>query len=291
MYRSADEAIIRKLHDDAKKLDIPVIYSMDDFIFDYEAVRNLDFLHKPGYENYEAYCKKIFQTMNICDGFISSTNALKERMESSFPNKKVAVNRNVASQEMKNLSLKTLHESKSGEIILGYFSGTTTHDTDFAGIQDVILELMKEYKEIRLFVGGFLKLSDIFDGYQERIIRSDYVDYRKLPQLTSQVDINLMPLESSVFHVCKSENKWMEAGLVRVPTIVSWNEELGQIIHDGEDGFLCKNIEEWRRKLRLLVEDDKLRKVMAENVHQRVLKEYTTETIEEEVLDILRVKD
>ncbi len=39
------------------------------------------------------------------------------------------------------------------------------------------------------------------------------------------------------------------------------------------------------------MEEDKLREFMAENVHKRVLKEYTTETIEEEVLDILRVKD
>ena len=41
----------------------------------------------------------------------------------------------------------------------------------------------------------------------------------------------------------------MEAALVNVPTIASRNSELASVIRDGEDGFLCKNSEEWAEKL------------------------------------------
>lgn len=53
-----------------------------------------------------------------------------------------------------------------------------------------------------------------------------------------------MPLEDTVFHACKSENKWMEAALVHVPTVASWNQELQRVIENGVDGYLCKS--EWQ---------------------------------------------
>jgi len=100
-----------------------------------------------------------------------------------------------------------------------------------------------------------------------------------------------MPLENTVFHECKSENKWMEAGLVSVPTVASWNEELGSVIHDGVDGFLCKNTEEWQKKLNLLAESKELRQYISKNVHKRVVTEYTTFTVESIVPVFLKVKD
>ena len=43
--------------------------------------------------------------------------------------------------------------------------------------------------------------------YTQRIIVHDYVDWKALPQLISQVDINLAPLVDSVFNRAKSEIK------------------------------------------------------------------------------------
>ena len=92
-----------------------------------------------------------------------------------------------------------------------------------------------------------------------------------------------MPLENMMFHECKSENKWMEAALVNVPTIASWNNELATVIKDGVDGFLCKNSEEWTNKLQQLVKNENLRKQIAHDAHERVMKEYTTDDMELEV--------
>ena len=42
-----------------------------------------------------------------------------------------------------------------------------------------------------------------------------------LPALISEVDINLAPLVDSIFNRAKSEIKWIEAALVKVPTVAS----------------------------------------------------------------------
>ena len=46
-------------------------------------------------------------------------------------------------------------------------------------------------------------------------------NWRQLPQLIASVDINIAPLQDTVFNRAKSENKWVEAALVKVPTIAS----------------------------------------------------------------------
>ena len=58
--------------------------------------------------------------------------------------------------------------------------------------------------------------------------------------LLHQLDINLAPLEESLFNEAKSENKWMEAALVKVPTIAS-NVGAFKVINNNEDGILVNN--------------------------------------------------
>ena len=47
------------------------------------------------------------------------------------------------------------------------------------------------------------------------------MDYKKLPELISKMDINLAPLTESIFNEAKSEIKWIEASLVKTCTIAS----------------------------------------------------------------------
>ena len=79
----------------------------------------------------------------------------------------------------------------------------------------------------------------------------------------------------------------MEAALVHVPTVASRNEELERVIKNGEDGFLCRSTEEWYEVIKKLVEDKELRKQIGDAAYQRVLKEYTTATVEQDVVDAL----
>ena len=291
VYRSTKADKIAELKKEAESKDIPVYYDIDDFIFDFEEIKNLTFLKNEQHNNFSGYCNSIRKTMELCDGYITSTDTLEKEIVRVFSDKPVIINRNVASLEMVSISISEIHPKNSSDVVLGYFSGTKTHNEDFESITPVLVDLMKKYSNVRLLVGGQLTLPDELGGFGSRIEKFDFVDWHKLPHLIRRADVNLMPLQNTVFHTCKSENKWMEAGLVEVPTIASWNKELGAIIHDGEDGFLCKDLEEWQLKLEKMINDKKLRDHISAKAHERVLKCYTTENLEDDVLKFLKVDD
>ena len=80
---------------------------------------------------------------------------------------------------------------------------------------------MGKYKDVFLKIVGELNIPEELELYKERILAVPFTDWKKLPELIASVDINLAPLEDNLFNAAKSENKWMEAALVKVPTIAS----------------------------------------------------------------------
>ena len=80
--------------------------------------------------------------------------------------------------------------------------------------------------------------------------------------------------------------KWLEAALVDVPTAAVRNDEFCSVIRDGETGFLCGDEEEWRTALEKLIEDKELRKRIGEAARLEVIENYTTDTINEELIKL-----
>ena len=103
-----------------------------------------------------------------------------------------------------------------------------------------------------------------------------YVDWKELPKLISQMDINLAPLVDNVFNQAKSEIKWLEAALVKVPTLASHLGSFEEMIEDERTGLLAQP-EEWYQKLEMLIENAEQRKVIAENAYRFVLEHCTVE--------------
>ena len=135
---------------------------------------------------------------------------------------------------------------------------------------------MKNHAHVELLVVGVLDLNEKFNRFDNRIRRVGFVDWRELPSLLASIDINLMPLENTMFHWCKSENKWMEAAMVGVPTIGSFNPEIGTNTSDEKDIVLCHDAEEWLSKLEALVQDKDKREGIGAQALQRVWEEKTT---------------
>ena len=113
------------------------------------------------------------------------------------------------------------------------------------------------------------------------------MDWRQLPAAIAGLDINLMPLEDSVFHCCKSENKWMEAALVKVPSVMSRNQEIAAVVENGKTGWMCSTKEEWVDALEKLVTDAQARKEMGEAAHQVVMERYLTRNTGKDAMEEL----
>ena len=271
------DILINKFKEDYKE----VLYDIDDYIFDYKAISELPFLKDEEYKDFEKYSNDIHACMDIVDGFITSTQNMVDVISREFVSKKVILNRNIASAEMLINSLRVKNNAKRHDrVVLGYFSGSKTHDGDFMLISDIILKLLEEYDNLYLEIGGCLQLGKNYDQFLDRIERFDFVDWRELPKKIQQCDINLMPLENTIFHACKSENKWMEAALVGVPTVASRNTELELCILDRQNGFLCEEKEEWLQTLKMLIETPDERKRIGENAYEYCYKNKTTLTAE-----------
>lgn len=289
IYRCSYSNIISEFIAKAHNYDIDVIYDIDDYIFEFDQIRNLDFMKHSEYKNYKLYSENIRKCMLLCDRYLTSTKCLCENITEAFKNKEVCINRNVASMEM-------IHHSRNAEllikkdpekVILGYFSGTNTHNMDFDAISSSIISLMGKYNNLYIYLAGTIEIGTQFDKFQDRINRFKFVDWRKLPNLVASIDINIMPLEDTLFHKCKSENKWMEAALLKIPTVASYNDELASVIENGKTGFLCKTPSEWESTIESLIMDKNLRDSIGSAANIKVLSEYTTETIEQKVIDFI----
>jgi len=161
---------------------------------------------------------------------------------------------------------------------LGYFSGTISHDKDFATITDALMSVMQKYENVELLLVGPLDVeSELVQKFSKRIKQLPYVPREKHFANIAKCDINLAPLEyNNPFCEAKSELKFFEAGIVKVPTVAIDNQTYRNAIKDGVDGFVAKDTGEWINKLSQLIKDKELRREMGQKAYQKTLQNYTT---------------
>ena len=285
LYRCRMIPQLKTLLDAAREKQMSIWFDVDDFVFDYEAIKEFPLVHTALDMDYETYCRKVRETMDMADGFFTSTIELKKLIELYYPEQPVKLHRNVASMQMVALS-DTAYQNKpvsDGKVHIGYFSGSRTHNYDLELIKPVLVKILFECRNAELTLGGVLEIPDELKGDVNRVHTFRFTEWYNLPAKLAEMDINLMPLEDTIFHACKSENKWTEAGLVRVPTIASANEELSAVIHRGEDGILCRTEDEWYEALKKLVTDKEFREKMGNQAYQRILQDHTTQSVRVEV--------
>ncbi|BBF44263.1 lipopolysaccharide biosynthesis protein [Lachnospiraceae bacterium KM106-2] len=292
----------------AKQYNKKVLFDIDDLVIDKkytDQIKYLKTLSKEEKDGYDDGVNRMQETLRMCDGAITSTERLAAELRNYVP--EVYINRNTASDRMLELSEHAIYNrdklpyintdnlthrsekkqyKKSCEIIkgwkgkevrLGYFSGSITHNDDFNMILPVIARIMKEYSNVVLHVVGELDIPKELEPFKERVVGMPFCDWQKLPELIASVDINLVPLEQSIFNEAKSENKWVEASLVKVVTIASNVGALKDMMVDSETGLLCDNNEDdWYNRLKQLIENEQLRSKLAETAYQYTKKHCTT---------------
>jgi glycosyltransferase involved in cell wall biosynthesis len=166
---------------------------------------------------------------------------------------------------------------KGDTIKLGYFSGTISHNKDFATITEALLIVLAQYPQVKLFLVGPLETESALNVFADRIEQLPYAARAQHFANVASVDINLAPLEiGNPFCESKSELKFFEAGIVLVPTIASATAPYKEAITDGVDGFVASTTEEWVEKLRRLIEDASLRTMMGEKAQDTARQNYTT---------------
>ena len=110
---------------------------------------------------------------------ITSTDCLAEELRKYIP--KVYINRNVASEKMIQLSKEAIVKIKKDntKVKIGYFSGSITHNADFEMIKPVLIEVLKKYENVELYLAGELDLPVRVKSMERRIKKYPFGDWKK----------------------------------------------------------------------------------------------------------------
>lgn len=264
----------------AKKLNKTVIYDVDDLVIDTVYTDQIPFVRNMPEKEKQAYdqnVKNMQKLLKCCNFAVTTTEGMAEELKNYVP--EVFINRNTASEEMVALSKQAWLQRErtvDRKVRLGYFSGSITHNTDVEMILPVLKYILEKYPNVELHLVGTIDLPTELQPFEAQIVKLPFCDWRELPGLIAGVDVNLAPLEDSVFNCAKSENKWVEAALVHVVTVASNTGAFRHCIQDGKTGLLCGNEGEWKAALERLIEDPVYREKLADQANQYCLEYCTT---------------
>ena len=270
---------VRELIEKAHYYNKKVFFDVDDLVIDTKYTDRIEYVQRMNKEERDLYddgVKRMGETMKLCDYCITTTPALKRELEKY--GKEVYINKNVASEKMVQLSLDAMKniEKSDDEVVIGYLSGSITHNPDLELITPALVRILEEFPQTKLCVMGYLDLPKKLKKFEERVVRKPFGNWEELPKVIAGLDINLAPIEESIFNEAKSENKWTEAALCKVVTVASDFGAFKDVIKDGKTGMLCRTSDEWYEKLKQLVTDEGLRKKIGENAYKKAMKEYVT---------------
>ena len=234
------------------------------------------------------------KTMVLCDAVIVTTEAL--RNQASRFHDRIFVVPNTVNQEMCDHAdsalfrkAECLQDNNSDVVTIGYLSGTATHNRDFLEAADSILWALQNYPFVRFKAVGHLKLDSRFQKFEDRIDRIPLMAWQNLPELISTLDINIAPLEpKNPFTDSKSCLKYLEAGLLGVPTIASSRNDFNRVIEHNINGMLVDSKDQWQDAIRCLIEFPALRKEIGRCAYEDVRRNHTTKAQSEMLYQTLR---
>lgn len=302
-WTPAIESLIRKL----EELNKTVVFDTDDLTFDAEL-----FKRTAAYMAMNAFEKKQYRNgigaeflkSSAVSAVTTSTTFLVEKLSdfgkpvfvvpNQLSDEDVRIAEEILGSRNKNTELGI--RNKEGEssiphsirqladrlpssvpVTIGYFSGSTGHDRDFATVAPVLKRLLDEFQQLRIFIGGPLLLPKLLELYSARIDCVSFVPRAENFRNIAKVDINIAPLEiGDPFCEAKSELKFFEAGIVGVPTIAAATQTFRESIRDGENGYVATNEEDWYKKVSHLISDSDFRRTLGEKARETALQSCIT---------------
>ena len=252
-----------------------VLYDTDDLVFDpafaHLLINTLDLDPRDPrvWNDWFAYTARLGATLSLCDGAITTTPTLAERI-SAVTRLPVAVVPNFLNREQLDLS-DLLFQTKQGAplgqdglVHLGYFSGSPSHNRDFAMVVPALRALLEDDSSLGVVVVGYIEPGPALERFGTRVRHFPFQDYVNLQRLIAQVEYNLMPLQYNVFTHCKSELNYFDAAVVGTVSVASPTVSYRAAIEHGRNGYLAPS-HQWLTVLRqALAERDRYHVVAAQ---------------------------
>jgi glycosyltransferase involved in cell wall biosynthesis len=261
-----------------------VIFDVDDLVFNTDYVHLIlrtldqDIDNPAAWDTWFGWIGRIGATLRMCDAAIATNGYLANKINeySGLPTEVIP---NFLNQEQLAISDRIFKEKldlgfkRTEAIHIGYFSGTPTHNHDFAVAAKALAAAMRNDPRLRLLVVGFLELKGGLEAYADRIEFYPLHDFVNLQRIMSLVEINIVPLVDNGFTNCKSELKYFEAAAVGTLTIATPIHSYAGAITHGENGYLARSTD-WADCIGRLSADFNGYAAMAEKAHAHTMATY-----------------
>ena len=260
VYRvPATHQVLAFIHD-VRARGVPVAFDVDDLIFDPEVAAEIPALRLLPPAEADLWLEGVRRyrtTLEACDAYIGSTPQLVEHAASVVGIPSHLFENGVGSVLGAAGDIALRAPRDPGPPRVGYFSGTTTHDDDWRHIEPAVVAVLRDHPSAELWLGGHLEpTAEALAPLGDRVRRLPFQEWHRLPVRLRQIDVNLAPLEpGGRFNDAKSAIKWLEAALVRTPTIASPTAPFRAVVEPGRTGWLADTPDEWAATLRSVLED------------------------------------
>jgi hypothetical protein len=266
---------------------------VDDLIFDPAVVAAMEFVEArpaPDRRRLLEAVEGIARTIERCGAGLCATPALRRELESRGRSARVALNG--VSDEMVHLSEQAWAErSRDTRVVrIGFPGGHAGHAFNLPVVEDALVALLQRHPQLAVVLIGLTEPPPRLRPWTGRIERVPAMDWRRLPFELARLDICIAPLADNAFNRGKSDIKFLEAALVRVPVVASPVGQLGESIRHGVNGLLADGTDAWTEALSSLVEQPRRRAELAEAAREQVLRERTSRALGPGLVEALSSK-
>lgn len=239
----------------ARAHGVRLVYDCDDLVFNPEHVPllidALD-LQPDGHAFWDFWfgiSARMEAVARLCDFGIATNAFLASQMQYLYT-QPVGVIPNFLNREQQAISARLMEEKRdrrfrgSGPIAIGYFSGSPTHNKDWAQVAPHVSQLLRAHPEVRLWLVGHIEGRDLPKDVMRQVDQIPFQHFVDLQRHVAAADINLAPLQINRFTNCKSPLKYFEAAAVGTYTLASPTMPYQEAMRDARHGRTVR-LEHW----------------------------------------------
>lgn len=272
IYRLAHSAALQRVMDEARRLQIPILFEVDDLVYRRAMAAsnpNLDSLPSALREAVIAGADGYAAALAGADVNLASTAALADDMTSVNHRPALVVSNGIDDRMLElERGLRRADERDAHPVAI-YGSGSRAHDHDFAVAAPGIAEWLRSHPEARLHLLGPVRLPEVLQPFAAQVVHTrETLPYEQYLEHLAASTVCLAPLVDAPFNAFKSHVKYLEAALVGTPLIASPTVYADYVV-DQVTGVIADD-DSWGQALSRFTDDPVLRKAMASAAREDV---------------------
>ncbi|MAV82977.1 MAG: hypothetical protein CMI90_05910 [Pelagibacteraceae bacterium] len=175
---------------------------------------------------------------------------------------------------------KYLNKNKFKKFTLVWI-GTPSTTKYLLELIPLLNDLVNNNKIKVLLIGADLK--------QVKNLNCEFLEWKEETELDilSKCHLGIMPLHDTSWELGKCAYKILQYMALKLPVVASPIGTNKEIIKDAKNGFLASDLNEWNRKIQLLINDKDIREAISTNGFNTVMNDFNLEKYQQQFFNLI----